>query len=51
VITEEYVDPLVRDAREYLTQNGVEIPPGEWGGSEPAAVRLFALGNMDAVQF
>jgi hypothetical protein len=51
VVSEEYTDSLVDQAREYLVGNGVEIPAERWGGRKSAAVRLFALGDVDATRF
>lgn len=49
VMTEEYMDALVKEAREYLTRHGVEIPSEVWAEKKSAPVRLFALGKEGTI--
>jgi hypothetical protein len=43
VMTEEYTDALVSEAREFLTRHGEEIPPEMWSKNKSASTLLFTF--------
>ncbi|MFQ6103911.1 MAG: ArnT family glycosyltransferase [Candidatus Glassbacteria bacterium] len=45
VMTEEYMDSLVKEACERLKSHGCEVVPNMWEDGKPTPVRIFELGT------